>query len=103
MGALAAVAQLARASACHAEGRGFESLQPLERKPRSGGVFFCSALSRGKLRRHQDLREGSALEAFLLDDVQLQVFSQLGEWAVARADRNRDRGQLVLVHEAQAG
>jgi CheY-like chemotaxis protein len=27
------VAQLARASACHAEGRGFESLHPLERKP----------------------------------------------------------------------
>src|SRR6476659_7792235 len=27
--AVAAVAQLARASACHAEGRGFESLQPL--------------------------------------------------------------------------
>ena len=26
---LAGVAQLARASACHAEGRGFESLQPL--------------------------------------------------------------------------
>jgi hypothetical protein len=35
----AAVAQLARASACHAEGRGFESLQPLVRKPRFGGVF----------------------------------------------------------------
>jgi hypothetical protein len=28
--AVAAVAQLARASACHAEGRGFESLQPLQ-------------------------------------------------------------------------
>ena len=28
----AAVAQLARASACHAEGRGFESLQPLFRE-----------------------------------------------------------------------
>jgi hypothetical protein len=27
------VAQLARASACHAEGRGFESLHPLFRKP----------------------------------------------------------------------
>ena len=32
--ASAAVAQLARASACHAEGRGFESLQPLSEKPR---------------------------------------------------------------------
>src|SRR5437762_7638562 len=40
-GPLAAVAQLARASACHAEGRGFEPLQPLLKKPRSGGVFLC--------------------------------------------------------------
>ena len=31
---LADVAQLARASACHAEGRGFESLHPLRRMPR---------------------------------------------------------------------
>ena len=31
--ARAAVAQLARASACHAEGREFESLQPLRTKP----------------------------------------------------------------------
>jgi hypothetical protein len=53
--------------------------------------------------RHQDLREGSALEAFLFDDVQFQVLSQLGEWAVPRADRNRDRCQLVFVDEAQAG
>src|SRR3954452_348485 len=52
---------------------------------------------------HQDLGEGPALEALLLDDVQLQVLSQVGEWAAARADRNRDRGQLVLVDEAQAG
>jgi hypothetical protein len=33
------VAQLARASAYHAEGRGFESLQPLVRKARYGGLF----------------------------------------------------------------
>src|SRR3954452_12870466 len=33
------VAQLARASACHAEGRGFESLHPLSRKPRRSGAF----------------------------------------------------------------
>src|SRR4051794_13720077 len=46
----AAVAQLARASACHAEGRGFESLQPLHTKaplrrgfPRSGQVL-CGLL-----------------------------------------------------------
>jgi hypothetical protein len=50
--------------------------------------------------RHQDLREGSALEAFFFDDVQLQVLSQLGEWAVPRADRDRDRRQLVFVDEA---
>src|SRR4051812_4646679 len=49
--------------------------------------------------RHQDLREGSALEAFLFDDVQLQVLSQLGEWAAPRADRNRDRRELVFVDE----
>jgi hypothetical protein len=36
----AAVAQLARASACHAEGREFESLQPLRRSPRRRGGFF---------------------------------------------------------------
>ena len=35
----AAVAQLARASACHAEGRGFESLQPLSQKARLCGPF----------------------------------------------------------------
>ena len=35
----AAVAQLARASACHAEGRGFESLQPLLEKPCYRGAF----------------------------------------------------------------
>jgi hypothetical protein len=33
---------LARASACHAEGRGFESHHPLSGKPRSGGVFAFS-------------------------------------------------------------
>ena len=33
MNIYAAVAQLARASACHAEGRGFESLQPLPEAP----------------------------------------------------------------------
>jgi hypothetical protein len=48
----------------------------------------------------QDLCEGSAFEAFFIDDVELQVLSQLGKWAVARADRNRDRGQLILVDKA---
>src|SRR5438067_6795605 len=37
-GAHADVAQLARASACHAEGRGFESHHPLEGSPGQG--FF---------------------------------------------------------------
>src|SRR6478609_3787637 len=39
---LADVAQLARASACHAEGRGFESLHPLSRKPWKPGAFGVS-------------------------------------------------------------
>src|SRR5881227_1157136 len=34
------VAQLARASACHAEGRGFESHHPLLRKPRTGAFLL---------------------------------------------------------------
>src|SRR5215208_8381129 len=53
--------------------------------------------------RHEDLREGSAPEALLFDDIQLQVLFQVGEWAVPRPDRNRDRRQLVFVDEAQAG
>src|SRR6202021_551854 len=44
LGRLAAVAQLARASACHAEGRGFESLQPLDQKPRSRAGFRRSGV-----------------------------------------------------------
>src|ERR1044071_3867156 len=38
----AAVAQLARASACHAEGRGFESLQPLRTRSRLGRDLVVS-------------------------------------------------------------
>ncbi len=43
MSRLAAVAQLARASACHAEGRGFESLQPLRKAPLRRGFFLRSS------------------------------------------------------------
>jgi hypothetical protein len=50
--------------------------------------------------RHQDLCEGSALEAFFSNDIQLEVLPQLGKRAVARADRDRDRGQLILVDKA---
>src|SRR5215217_7817116 len=71
--------------------------------PSRSGCWAIPPRSLLRSLRHQDLREGSALEAFLFDDVQLQVLSQLGEWAVPRADRNRDRGQLVFVDEAQAG
>ena len=39
------VAQLARASACHAEGRGFESHHPLSRKPRFTRLSLCVALA----------------------------------------------------------
>ena len=38
LAAHADVAQLARASACHAEGRGFESHHPLRRNPRKTGI-----------------------------------------------------------------
>jgi len=34
---------------------------------------------------------GFALEAFLFDDVQLQMLSEFGERAVPYADRNRER------------
>src|SRR3954453_8488087 len=52
--------------------------------------------------RHQDLREGSASEALLFDDLELQVLLEIREWAAARTDRDRDRRQLELVDEAQA-
>ena len=38
----AAVAQLARASACHAEGRGFESHQPLRESPAPAGLLVIA-------------------------------------------------------------
>src|SRR3954454_14098148 len=53
--------------------------------------------------RRQDLREGSASEAFLSDDVQLQVILEVGEWTAPRADRNRDSRQLVFVDQPGAG
>jgi hypothetical protein len=43
MARLADVAQLARASACHAEGRGFESLHPLLEDPLEMGVFSAQS------------------------------------------------------------
>jgi hypothetical protein len=49
---------------------------------------------------HQDLCEGAAFESFFIDDVELQVLSEFGKWAVASADRNWDRGQLILVDKA---
>jgi hypothetical protein len=42
MARLADVAQLARASACHAEGRGFESLHPLLEDPLEIAGFLAS-------------------------------------------------------------
>ena len=49
--AFADVAQLARASACHAEGRGFESHHPLLTKaPLKVGFSYSSRLSRRSLR-----------------------------------------------------
>ena len=66
----------------------------------------CSARSTGSsdrlALRHQDLCEGSASEALLVDDVELQVLLEVCERAATRADRDRDRRQLELVDEAQA-
>src|SRR5215216_756852 len=69
-------------------------------RPMIGPIW--SALGGRSSLRHQDLREGSASEALLFDHIELQMLVQVGERAVARADRNRDR-QLVFVDEAQAG
>src|SRR3954453_11246421 len=59
------VAQLARASACHAEGRGFESLHPLLKRPANAGLFRCSAqASLSVVERERDLfRDGSGMGA----------------------------------------
>ena len=46
LGPRADVAQLARASACHAEGRGFESLHPLSGKPRKRGFSVARIRAR---------------------------------------------------------
>src|SRR3954463_6031611 len=53
----AAVAQLARASACHAEGRGFESHQPLRKALQLAGFSFWRGFRR--IARHA---EGRAFE-----------------------------------------
>src|SRR4051794_18886520 len=82
------------------------SAAPLQSRDPSGPEPLRALVARISLGgrswlRHQDLREGSAPEALLFDDVQLQVLSQLGEWAAPRADRNRHRRQLVFVDEAK--
>ena len=46
-------------------------------------------------------RAVASLEALLADDLELQVLLEVGEWAAAGADRDRDRRQLELVDEAQ--
>ena len=51
--------------------------------------------------RHQDLRESSASEALLLDDVELEVVIEIGERAAALTDRNRDRRKVVFVDETE--
>jgi hypothetical protein len=49
---------LARASACHAEGRGFESLQPLSRRPAFAGLFaFLDRSSSARLGKIVNLDE----------------------------------------------
>src|SRR4051794_22229574 len=45
----------------------------------------------------------AAREALLTHQVQLQVLVEIGEWAVAGADRHGYPGELVLVDEAEPG
>jgi hypothetical protein len=69
---LAAVAQLARASACHAEGRGFESLQPLSRKSCKSGTFWpLSGPSNGHRERGFVVRGSWSKRALRRDAEQL--------------------------------
>src|SRR5215203_5481349 len=53
----AAVAQLARASACHAEGRGFESLQPLAKRRVFAGLFLFEQRPRFQANYRAPVRE----------------------------------------------
>ena len=53
--------------------------------------------------RHQNLREGSASEALLFDDVELQVLIEIGEWAAALTDRDRHRRKVIFIDEAETG
>ena len=52
--------------------------------------------------RDQDLPQGTACEALLLHEVQLQVPIEIGEGAEAGADREGHHRELVLVDEAEA-
>ena len=53
--------------------------------------------------RHQDLRVSAASEALLLDDVELEVLIEIGEWAAALTDRNRNRRKVVFIDETVTG
>ena len=96
--------------ACHAEGRGFESLHPLHRKPRLGGVFCCLCSSQhtlqlvvslrgrrrrsrspdaGDARRRIDLRRRRGLAYRLSAGAALSVASCSGS---AGEDRRRSAG-----------
>src|SRR5215813_13554536 len=63
----------------------------------------CRSASRDLSPRDEDLPVGSAREALLVDDIELQVLFQLGEWAAPRADSDGNRHQLVFVDQAKAG
>jgi hypothetical protein len=71
--------------------------------PRVPLVCACLGVFSGgrSVLRHQDLRGSAALEAFRFYNVQVQVICELGGWALPRADRNRDRRQLVFGDRAQ--
>ena len=100
LGDLAAVAQLARASACHAEGRGFESLQPLLRKaPLRRGFslrgcgLFRSPLPPGATRG--PLKEPGAKLGSSTHPRPAAIRSRLDS-----ADLSEQRRQTLIVHHS---
>ena len=81
------VAQLARASACHAEGRGFESHHPLLRKPRSSGVFVWVRTDSGRTLSQLCPETGPAAYGYVLEADDGTVLDARGE-AIGVATNN---------------
>ena len=70
MGFARGCSSVGRASACHAEGRGFEPLHPLHKRPRKRGLFVGRPGDEGRLQALLQAAgaelSGAALEAFTM-------------------------------------